>query len=195
MRLDPSRVMISGSMSWCVLLLALRFQFFMCLRRFQQLKALEKVLEDLRNALPKSKFAFKRKAGTVPSSSTSVTVPLERSTIPPSSNHEPATPGPSANIRLSSHSHRYFTSASLAGTGSQASDLTLSDLDHCIVNLLSPPSGDNGSLDISAVHVRNVRNSLIILPIMKGSVLVNEMHRCVFVVGCHQVRFRGPLFI
>ena len=68
------------------------------------------------------------------------------------------------------------------------SDLSISDLDHCIVNLLpsalsSSSSGNDTPLIITALHARNL------LPNVDGGALIHDLERCVVVLGCHQVRF------
>jgi hypothetical protein len=76
---------------------------------------------------------------------------------------------------------------------SEVSDLTISDLNNCIVNLLPDASGGHSSRDsslkISALHIRNLTDTVLLLPIIQGSVLLHDLRRCVVVAGCHQVRF------
>jgi len=60
-------------------------------------------------------------------------------------------------------------------------DLLLSDLDSCVVNLLSQ------GVDIHAVHVQNLRNTVLLLPAIQGSILLHNLHRCIVMLGCHQV--------
>src|SRR6202044_929667 len=67
-----------------------------------------------------------------------------------------------------------------------------SDLDGCIVNLLpSAVQHDNSSgghqLGLSALHIRNVTGTVMLLPVIQGSVILHDLTRCVIVVGCHQV--------
>lgn len=66
-------------------------------------------------------------------------------------------------------------------------DLSISDLDSCVVNFLSD-SSDAQPLSFTALHMRNVTNSVLLLPFVQGSAMVHNMHKCVFVLGCHQVR-------
>ncbi|KAJ7253063.1 tubulin binding cofactor C-domain-containing protein [Mycena haematopus] len=149
-----------------------------------QLKGLQKSLEDLRTLIPKSKFAFKRK-DPVPPSETSLTH------VPPvmaetSSESQPDSTPMSTNLTLSSHSHQYLTVASLSDT-SLSSDLAISDLDKCIVNFL-PDAGNTDTLKISALHIRNLTDTVLLFPVIQGSVLLHDLRRCVVVVGCHQFR-------
>ncbi|KAJ7151461.1 tubulin binding cofactor C-domain-containing protein [Mycena crocata] len=153
-----------------------------------QLKGLEKSLEELRLLIPKSKFAFKRKAA-VPSAQVLVPAPVivaEPHSQPPISTNLIST-----NLSLSSHSLRYLSKASLP-SASQASDLTISDLNKCIVNLLTDVDGNSSSvLEISALHVRNLTDCILLLPILRGSVLIHDLRRCILVVGCHQFRMHA----
>ncbi|KAF8208225.1 TBCC-domain-containing protein [Mycena galopus ATCC 62051] len=154
-----------------------------------QLKGLQTSLEELRTMIPKSKFAFKRKVpapSTQPSPNPGSLVVSET----PSESLPSSTPI-STNLTLSSRSHQYLTLASLPDT-SQASDLAISDLHKCILNLL-PDAGDGSSsresnLKISALHIRNLTDTILLLPIIQGSVLLHDLRRCLVVVGCHQFR-------
>ncbi|KAJ7865261.1 tubulin binding cofactor C-domain-containing protein [Mycena leptocephala] len=153
-----------------------------------QLKGLEKSLEELRTSMPKSKFAFKRKA---PVASTPVTATLvSLPTVVPETSSAPASAPISTNVTLSSHSLQYINNTSVPDT-SQASDLTISDLNKCIVNLL-PGEGESTSqndyLKISALHIRNLTDTVLLLPVIRGSVLCHDLRRCVVGVGCHQFR-------
>ncbi|KAF7292946.1 C-CAP/cofactor C-like domain-containing protein [Mycena indigotica] len=138
-----------------------------------QVKSLEKSLEDLRGSVPKSKFSFKRKAPVT--SSTSVAQSAPTPSLPPP---EPAT----TNLTLSSYTRRYISHTSLPIDNAQTSDLAISDLNQCIVNLLSIP------LKLSALHMRNLVDTVLLLPEIAGSVLLHDLRRCIVVVGCHQFR-------
>ncbi|KAF7319483.1 C-CAP/cofactor C-like domain-containing protein [Mycena chlorophos] len=142
-----------------------------------QVKELEKSLEELRALVPKSKFAFKRKTPTASTASTQSAPP----TLPRPNAAEPARET-SANMILSSHARRYLTHDALPLKASPTSDLTISDLNHCIVNLLGP------ELRISALHIRNLVDTVLLLPSIAGSVLLHDLRRCIVVVGCHQFR-------
>lgn len=148
----------------------------------QQLNALETNLDQLRTAAtPKPRFAFKRSTAAAPSPSpiprSELTTVASVSTFSQSST--------SSNSFISSHTHRYLTIASLVGPP-PTSDLTISDLDHCILNLL--PTSGQAQLDISAIHLHKISNSVLLLPIVNGSILIHDLSRCVIVTGCHQVR-------
>jgi len=150
----------------------------------EQLKTSEKSLSELREKLrPKSKFAFKRRAPV----STAVSPTAQVST----NTSGPALQGPMPNLSLSSRSHQYLTLDSLPKSTSPE-DLAIRDLDHCLVNLIpSPSSADAGPasrLEISALHIRNLSNTVLLIPPIHGSVLIHELTRCTIVVGCHQFR-------
>jgi len=166
-----------------------------------QLKVLEKMVQDLHvSTMPKPKFAFQRKVGSKPtqssSSSASSEQPIQAKTTP---NTIPTTTMPnissSTNMTLLSSSNQYLTLDSLpARSSARPSDLTISNLDNCIVNLLPSPAhgNDNSSnkhqLIISALHIRDVTDTVLLLPIIQGSVILHSLKRCIVVVGCHQFR-------
>ncbi|KAI0752737.1 tubulin binding cofactor C-domain-containing protein [Daedaleopsis nitida] len=153
------------------------------------LNDIETKLETLRvSSAPRSKFAFKRKT-TKPAASQlhteDATVPSSLTTVVASS-----VPLPTSGSSLSGHTHQYLTLASLSSPWSSASNLTISNLDHCIVNLV--PSEANidatASIEFTALHVRNISNTIVILPIITGSALLHDMKCCVIALGSRQFR-------
>jgi len=66
-------------------------------------------------------------------------------------------------------------------------DLTLSNLSHCIIDLVSRPKTE-GLGKIRALHARNITRCVLIMPIIEGSALLHEFKDCTVVLGCHQVR-------
>ncbi|EKM77483.1 hypothetical protein AGABI1DRAFT_130184 [Agaricus bisporus var. burnettii JB137-S8] len=148
-----------------------------------QVKTLEKSIDDLRvSSLSKPKFSFKRKVVT-PSTilPTIAKEPLKSigTTDQPSSTH----------LILSSRSESFLTRSSLPEHSSQT-NLSIFDLDHCIVDLLGKDSvlASKDDLSISALHVRNLSNCVLLLPIIEGSALLHDMFNCTIVLGCHQFR-------
>ncbi|KAG5639734.1 hypothetical protein H0H81_000014 [Sphagnurus paluster] len=147
----------------------------------EHLKALEKSLGELRSkSKPKSKFAFKRKSPAThpPVSPVPSSVAQIRTTVSPEA--------PTTNMTLSSRSRQYLTLDSLPKSTSRE-DLAISHLDHCIVNLI--PSQDKDAraphprLDISTVHVRNLKDTVLIIPPIDGSILLHDLTRCTIVIG------------
>jgi len=65
-----------------------------------------------------------------------------------------------------------------------SADVSISDLDNCIVNLLP---GDEDYTKITALHVQRVSRSVVLLPQISGSIILHDLSECVIVVGCHQV--------
>ncbi|KAF8884211.1 tubulin binding cofactor C-domain-containing protein, partial [Gymnopilus junonius] len=158
-----------------------------------QLKSFEKSIEQLRaSTTTKSKFAFKRKPqSSVTSIPTppSAKKPFEPRTLTPS------TPSTSSQVLLSSHSHKYLTRSDLPEHSEQP-DLSISDLDSCIVNLLpanSKDKDDSSSKDLvlSALHARNLTHCVILLPLITGSALLHDLIQCTIVLGSHQFRMHS----
>ncbi|KAF8639189.1 hypothetical protein AX17_001675 [Amanita inopinata Kibby_2008] len=164
-----------------------------------QMKAMEKMIEELRSSSkPRTKFAFKRPPPTRPD------VPQPPSERPPvadetmtdaaPSQETPNSSIPTNHSLLSSHSYRYISLADLPSSFQPSSDLTISGLDHCIMNLTSlANSSENTSLQLSAVHVENLKDSVLILPVINGSILLHDLTRCVVVAGCHQFRMHSSM--
>ncbi|KAI0372531.1 hypothetical protein BV20DRAFT_1042647 [Pilatotrama ljubarskyi] len=157
-----------------------------------KLKDIETQLEALRTSVaPKSKFAFKRKAAKPTLSDPPASVPASNEQISGVAPSGPAqSKSPTSGLSLSGHSNSYLTVSSLSSPWSAASDLTISELDHCIVNLIPSQANPDAPPDLTfnALHVRNVTNTVLILPIIPGSALLHDMKNCVIVLGSRQFR-------
>ncbi|KAF5355400.1 hypothetical protein D9757_012550 [Collybiopsis confluens] len=145
-----------------------------------QLKDLERRLEHLRKAsVGTSKFAFKRKAKEVPRSVPSTHGP-----------NEPVTASLPTTLTLSSYSQTLITPENLPDPQTISvdlrSELSVYDLDNCILNLLEAKQ-----YEISALHVRNVKNSILILPPLQGSIILHDISNCVVAVEAHQFRMHA----
>ncbi|KZV75652.1 TBCC-domain-containing protein [Peniophora sp. CONT] len=143
-----------------------------------QMGQLETALDALRPAAAaKPKFAFKRKAGATkvtPSPTPSTPAPAE------------VKPNASTTFRtLSNRSSVRLTWADVPPSQSGQHDLTIADFEHCILDLLPR---DGGEERLTALHIRDIRDSILLLPEVAGSVLLHNLERCILVVGCHQYR-------
>ena len=102
-------------------------------------------------------------------------------------------PSAFTGVTISGRSHA-FLDMSVLPASVTATDLSISELDHCVVYMLPRPSlKDNMSMrnvKITALHVRDVKNSVLIMPIIEGSALLHDISRSTLVLGCHQVRLR-----
>ena len=157
---------------------------------FQQMAGLEGMLDQIRTtSTSKPKFAFKRKPASKPNPpptagpSTSATTPSV-----------PARPLPSTYLTLSSKSHEHLTLESLPSlvepSNTPQSDLTIADLDHCVVDPCTPKKPVEPAalgMTFTALHIRDIRDTILLLPSIKGSVLLHNATRCIIAVGCHQV--------
>ncbi|KAF8153247.1 tubulin binding cofactor C-domain-containing protein [Crassisporium funariophilum] len=162
-----------------------------------QLKDLGKSIEALRvSNVPKTKFAFKRKAQAAPVPQSSALPTSQTSKEAITSHPIPEPSSASSNLSLSSHRNKYLTRSSLP-EHPEHSDLSISDLDSCIVNLLPATSttdtatGKDTHLKISALHARNLTNCVLLLPSIDGSALLYDLSHCVIVLGCHQFRMHS----
>ena len=164
------------------------------------MKAFEQSLEQLKvSAAPKPKFAFKRKqAAPVVAILASPSTPVEQKAVASEPLHPSSTSTDSSTLSsaraLTGHRAAYLTASSLPTSSLSGSEVTISDIDHCIIDLL--PDGRDGLLpsgrdseSITAIHVKNVKNSLLLLPIMSGSAILYDVQNSILVIGCHQVSF------
>ncbi|KAJ3520821.1 hypothetical protein NM688_g9108 [Phlebia brevispora] len=162
-------------------------------RQYEQfLKSVEADIESLRvTSAPKPKFAFKRRPPKASTPSTAQTCADHAKEAPILS--APPTSS-SSHLALSGHSHKYLDGGSLPSLAS-SSDLTISDLEDCIVNLLTLPSlsdaEDGGQCKFTALHARNLSNTVLILPVFDGSALLHDLKRCTIALGCHQFRMHA----
>ncbi|KAH9854571.1 tubulin binding cofactor C-domain-containing protein [Lenzites betulinus] len=151
-----------------------------------KLQDIETQVEAIRvSAAPKSKFAFKRKTAK------STLVPSPVTSTPTGSSAAPSSSiSHASGLSLSGHSNSYLTLTSLSSPWSAASDLTISDLDHCVVNLIPSSANPDAPADLTfnALHVRNVTDTVLILPILPGSALLHDMKNCVIALGSRQFR-------
>ncbi|KAJ3880708.1 tubulin binding cofactor C-domain-containing protein [Lentinula edodes] len=146
-----------------------------------QLKEIEQSLEGLRKAsAPTSKFAFKRKAREAVQSSPNVSTPSIMK----------ASAAPTSSLTLSSYTMKLVTPDDLPDPETVApelrSELSIHDLDSCILNLINAKQHE-----ISALHIRNVKNSILLLPPLDGSVILHDLINCIVVVKCHQFRMHS----
>ncbi|CAG8488298.1 15581_t:CDS:2 [Cetraspora pellucida] len=61
-------------------------------------------------------------------------------------------------------------------------DFQISNLDHCIVNLV------NSNVVIGAIHIKGLKDTIIMAGPVRSSILIYDCERCVFLIGCHQFR-------
>lgn len=147
---------------------------------------MEQSLEELRSSsTAKPKFSFKRKAQKPPSIASSVLAGDPQRHEQPST--QPEIVRSSNSVSLSAHERQYLSWSSVPTLTVSTTDLSISDLDHCIVNL-QDNSLNTQSLVFTALHIRNVRNSVLLLPSIQGSAMIHDMKNCVAVLSCHQVR-------
>ncbi len=154
---------------------------------------MEQSLEELRSsAAAKPKFSFKRKANKgkesiALTSSVKMDEKVSVTTDLDPSKSDTNAESTSNHISLSGLSDAYLSWSSLPSHTSDATDLAVSDLTRCVVNLLPDESANPGRA-ISALHVRNLVDTVLLLPRIEGSALLHDMKNCIIVLGCHQVR-------
>ena len=134
----------------------------------------------------KPKFAFKRKekSKTPTPDAPEVKTPIPAETISTS---------PISHLSLTYRSGCLLTSTSLPGSPIPIdSELIIANLDSCIVDLME---SKRTAVAPTAVHISNVSSCVLLLPVIKGSVLLYDIQRCVVMIsGCHQV-LHDPLSI
>ncbi|KAF8270082.1 tubulin binding cofactor C-domain-containing protein, partial [Lactarius quietus] len=154
-----------------------------------QMDLLEQSLEEMRSAsLPKKKFAFKRKAdrAAVPTLPPSPQVSPPQVTLPqPGHGHLSEV---STFHKISAHSNCRLSLKDLPTLGDDTPTfhLTISDLNRCIVDLCSPTKvTSQNQLPLTALHIRDLRDTILVLPNVNGSVILYNLHRCIIIFRMH----------
>ncbi|KAG8906362.1 hypothetical protein FRB99_007046 [Tulasnella sp. 403] len=151
----------------------------------QQVKDLETAVEGLRSKIPKARFAFKRKQPIAGESSQATST---TATPPPESTNAQ---GGVADISRSASSRQlaYISARDIfEGQQSASSDVTLSSLDTCIVNLVPSGNKQDPNTTVTALYARQLNRCLVLLGDVQGSVRFEDCVNCVVVLGCHQFR-------
>lgn len=138
--------------------------------------------------MPKTKFAFKRKTDKPNLSSTPPLPPSSRSADGPGEGE--AIPNMSNFHKLSSHSNRRLSMRSIPALVEEAQsfNLTISDLERCVVDLrnMAETAPRQKQTWLTALHARGLRDTILLLPNVKGSVILHDLHRCTVIVASHQ---------
>ncbi|KAG2058006.1 hypothetical protein BDR06DRAFT_876976 [Suillus hirtellus] len=158
-----------------------------------QLKALEKSLEELRSSTAgKTKFAFKRKVKIpAPASAETATPPAQTNALA-----MPTAPISSASRTISNHSNSYLSRSCLSGPSSSTDHIEVSIIrvSNSVLNLLTTTNESNlsaSTVSLSALHIRDIQNSILILGSVDGSIMLHNLTNCVVVAGCHQFRMHN----
>ncbi|CAG8743574.1 12845_t:CDS:2, partial [Racocetra persica] len=164
----------------------------------QSILQIRALIEDLNikkaELTPKNKFSFKSRKTT---GSTEKSVSVESNKIVNSdlevvtSNNEIVPTITSLNqnfqtVTLDNKQNCYVSVKSyltnLEKSEEKVMDFQISNLDHCIVNLVS------SNVVIGAMHIKGLRDTIILAGPVRSSILIYDCERCVFLIGCHQFR-------
>ncbi|KAH9053606.1 tubulin binding cofactor C-domain-containing protein [Lactarius vividus] len=150
-----------------------------------QMDLLEQMLEETHSAsLPKKKFAFKRKGDRAPV----LAMPTSLQATPPQPRQDHMS-AVSTFHKLSARSNCRLSLQSLPTfeDDTPTFDLTISDLNRCIVDLCSPAkiATPYHQLSLTALHIRDLKDTILVLPNMKGSVLLHNLHTCTVIFRMH----------
>ncbi|GBC10437.1 hypothetical protein RclHR1_09630001 [Rhizophagus clarus] len=76
----------------------------------------------------------------------------------------------------------YLSSPSSTDDSTKIMDFHLSSLQNCFINLVSK------SVTIGAIHIKGLKNCVLLAGPVYSSILIYDCENCVFVVACHQFR-------
>ncbi|CAG8577255.1 14233_t:CDS:2 [Dentiscutata erythropus] len=164
----------------------------------QSILQVRALIEDLNTKkaelTPKSKFSFKSRKATG-STEKSMTAESNKiinnnlEVITPNNEIVPITTSLNQNfqtVTLNNRQNCYISVNSyltnLEEPGEKVMDFQISNLDHCIVNLVS------SNVTIGAIHIKRLKDTIIMASPVRSSILIYDCERCVFLIGCHQFR-------
>ncbi|KAG1776461.1 tubulin binding cofactor C-domain-containing protein [Suillus placidus] len=106
----------------------------------------------------------------------------------------------SASRTISNHSNCYLSRSCLSGPSSSTDHIEVSiiRISNSILNLHTTTNESTLSANIvslSALHIRDIQNSILILGTVDGSIMLHNLTNCVVVAGCHQFRMHNSTFI
>ena len=115
---------------------------------------------------------------------------LFRSPPPPSiaSTDRLPPPTPFNALTLTGYSDRYLSGSDLPSSGSNSEALVVSALQGCFVDLTSDGAGAAGEPQISTFYLYSLKDSIVVLLPVLGSIMVHDCEGCTFLLGAHQVR-------
>ena len=141
---------------------------------------------------PKGKFSFSSRSAKAKEASTTT----DTSTTPPPSTTTTTTL-PEKVTQKVTHSALYAStirglrntvyrltredSTSTSNATGMALDTLVDECTRCIIDLTSD------TVDIAALHLNNLTECLVIAKPLQGSALMENCHRCIFALPCHQV--------
>ncbi|PVF96928.1 TBCC-domain-containing protein [Serendipita vermifera] len=106
------------------------------------------------------------------------------------------------SLRLHDHSGQFLTASNLFdhSTASELlsnadtperdriTDISLSSLSNCVVDLTTRSGGALSMITIRALHVTGLKRCIILTSFVEGSALIHDCEQCVFVLACRQFR-------
>src|SRR6266550_31187 len=114
------------------------------------------MVEELRVARkPKSKFAFKRTAVAGPDTSQRPSIVAGQATDKELPQGLLLSSNKTNHASLSHYSYSYISIADLI-TSNNPSDLTISNIDHCIINLATSQGLGGDGIQLSTIHVQKL---------------------------------------
>ncbi|KAK7399558.1 hypothetical protein VNO78_10743 [Psophocarpus tetragonolobus] len=139
-----------------------------------------KTVSDLKNSLdlltaqliPRKKFSFKNKPTATKKDDSAIPQPKQLSTLNSDfpTHHSPGFANKTSELLVADF------------RDSQVGEFTLSDLDSCQVRIIG---------SVRALFVHRLKNSTLYVGPVTGSVHIEDVHACVFVIASHQIRIHA----
>lgn len=155
----------------------------------QDLKGLSDTLSAAKaTAAPKAKFSFKKKASSTaaPTARTPLLDPQPSPAAAASTERLPP-PTPANALNLSDYSDRYLSLGDLPNSSSNSEALVVSALRGCFVDLTSDGTVAGETQRISTIYLYSLKNCIVVLEPVLGSIMVHGCEGCTFFLGAHQV--------
>jgi hypothetical protein len=103
-----------------------------------------------------------------------------------------------APLRLHDRSGQFLTASDLFTPSDQTSststqerdritDISLSSLSNCIVDLTKRSSDALSTTTIRALHITGLKRCIVLVSFVEGSALIHDCEQCIIVLACRQV--------
>lgn len=66
-------------------------------------------------------------------------------------------------------------------------DVALTNLTDCTINLVH-------TLPLGAIHIKNLKRCVLVIPPVSGSILLHDCEGCTLIGACHQVRLKSVCY-
>ncbi|OAQ32907.1 TBCC-domain-containing protein, partial [Linnemannia elongata AG-77] len=138
-------------------------------------------LSVLRGQLvPRQKFSFKSRK-TVATATSPSALQVSNAATSATATHPSAMMVDTETIYLGGVQVNNNTTASAPAVLEKPKDVALTNLTDCTINLVH-------TLPLGAIHIKNLKRCVLVIPPVSGSILLHDCEGCTLIGACHQSR-------